>query len=44
MDRLEHPSTVEAPTLADTIKPSQITMNTRDLATEQFTDYTFVFN
>jgi hypothetical protein len=35
---------VEAPTLAETINPSQITMNARDLPTEQFTDYTFVFN
>ena len=35
---------VEAPTLAETINPSQITMTTRDLPTEQFTDYTFVFN
>jgi hypothetical protein len=35
---------VEAPTLVVTINPSQITMNARDLSTEQFTDYTFVFN
>jgi hypothetical protein len=35
---------VEAPALAETINPSQITMNARDLPTEQFTDYTFVFN
>jgi hypothetical protein len=35
---------IEVPTLAETINPSQITMNSRDLATEQFTDYTFVFN
>jgi hypothetical protein len=35
---------VEAPTLAETINSSQITMNARDLPTEQFTDYTFVFN
>jgi hypothetical protein len=35
---------VEAPPLAETINPSQITMNVRDLPTEQFTDYTFVFN
>lgn len=35
---------VDAPALAGTINPSQITMNARDLPTEQFTDYTFVFN
>ena len=35
---------VEAPALAETINPSQITMNARDLPTEHFTDYTFVFN
>jgi hypothetical protein len=35
---------VEAPTLAATINPSQITMNARDLPTEQFTDDTLVFN
>jgi hypothetical protein len=35
---------VEAPTLVVTINPSQITMNARDLSTERFTDYTFVFN
>ena len=35
---------VEAPTLAETINSLQITMNARDLPTEQFTDYTFVFN
>ena len=35
---------VEAPTLAEPINPSQVTMNARDLPTEQFTDYTFVFN
>jgi hypothetical protein len=31
-------------TLAETINPSQITMNAPGLPTEQFTDYTFVFN
>jgi len=35
---------VEAPTLAETINPSQITMNAHDLPTEQFKDYTLVFN
>ena len=35
---------VDAPALAGTINPSQIAMNARDLPTEQFTDYTFVFN
>ena len=35
---------VDAPALAETINPSQIAMNARDLPTEQFTDYTFVFN
>ena len=35
---------VEAPTLAETINSLQITMNARDLPTERFTDYTFVFN
>jgi hypothetical protein len=35
---------VEGPILAETINPSQIGMNARDLPTEQFTDYTFVFN
>lgn len=35
---------VEAPALAETINPSRIAMNARDLPTEQFTDYTFVFN
>jgi hypothetical protein len=35
---------VEAPTLAETVNPSQIAMNARDLPTEQLTDYTFVFN
>ena len=35
---------VEAPTLAETINPSQIMMNARDLATEHFVDYTLVFN
>jgi hypothetical protein len=35
---------VEGPTLAETINPSQIGMNTRDLPNAQFTDYTFVFN
>jgi len=35
---------VEAPALAERIDPSQITMNARNLPTEEFTDYTFVFN
>ena len=35
---------VEAATLADRIDPMQITMNARDLPSEEFTDYTFVFN
>ena len=35
---------VDAPALAETVNSSQITMNARDLPTEQFTDYTFVFN
>jgi hypothetical protein len=35
---------VEAPTLAETINPSKIEINAHDLPTEQFTDYTFVFN
>jgi hypothetical protein len=35
---------VEAPILADNINPSQIAINARDLPTDQFTDYTFVFN
>jgi hypothetical protein len=35
---------VEAPVLAETINPSQIGMNARDLPNAQFTDYTFVFN
>ena len=35
---------VEAPTLAETINPLKITTNARGLPTEQFTDYTFVFN
>jgi hypothetical protein len=35
---------VEGPTLAETINPSQIGMNARDLPNTQFTDYTFVFN
>ena len=35
---------VEALTLSETINPSQVTMNARGLPTEQFTDYTFVFN
>ena len=35
---------VEALTLAETINPLQITTNARGLPTEQFTDYTFVFN
>jgi len=35
---------VEPPTLAETINPSQIMMNARDLPTEQFKDDTFVFN
>jgi hypothetical protein len=35
---------VEAAALADRIDPSQITMNARDLPSEEFTDYTFVFN
>jgi hypothetical protein len=35
---------VEGPTLAETINPSQIGMNARDLPNAQFTDYTFVFN
>ena len=35
---------VEAPTLAETINPSQVTLNARDLPSEQFTDFTFVFN
>jgi hypothetical protein len=34
---------VEGP-LAETINPSQIGMNARDLPNAQFTDYTFVFN
>ena len=35
---------VEALILAETINPSQITMSARGLPTEQFADYTFVFN
>jgi hypothetical protein len=35
---------VEGPILAETINPSQIGMNARDLPNAQFTDYTFVFN
>jgi hypothetical protein len=35
---------VEAITQIETIDPSRITMSTRALPTEQFTDYTFVFN
>jgi hypothetical protein len=34
---------VEAAAQAQTIEPSQITINARDLPTEEFTDYTFVF-
>jgi uncharacterized membrane protein len=35
---------VEAPALAETVDPLQIMMNARDLPTEEFEDYTFVFN
>jgi hypothetical protein len=35
---------VEGPILAETINPSRIGMNARDLPNAQFTDYTFVFN
>jgi hypothetical protein len=35
---------VEALILAETINPSQITTSARGLPTEQFADYTFVFN
>jgi len=35
---------VEAPALAETVYPLQIMMNARDLPTEEFEDYTFVFN
>jgi hypothetical protein len=35
---------VETPALAEGIDPSQMTINARDLPTEEFTDYTFVFN
>jgi len=35
---------VEAPALAETVDPVQIMMNARDLPTEEFDDYTFVFN
>jgi hypothetical protein len=34
---------VEAPVAAETIEPSRIMMNARDLPAEEFTDYTFVF-
>ena len=34
---------VEAPALAETVDPVQIMMNARDLPTEEFEDYTFVF-
>ncbi len=34
---------VEAAVAAGGIDPSQITMNARDLPTEEFADYTFVF-
>jgi len=35
---------VEAAALAESIDPSQMTINARDLPNEEFTDYTFVFN
>jgi len=35
---------VEAPALVEAIDPSQMTINTRNLPSEQFTDYTFVFS
>jgi len=35
---------VEVPTRAETMDSSQATVNTRDLPSEHFTDYTFVFN
>jgi hypothetical protein len=35
---------VEGPALAEGIDPTQMTINARDLPTEAFTDYTFVFN
>jgi hypothetical protein len=35
---------VEAPAISEGIDPSQMTINARDLPTEEFTDYTFVFN
>ena len=34
---------VEAPAPAQTVDPLQIMMNARDLPTEEFEDYTFVF-
>jgi TRAP-type C4-dicarboxylate transport system permease small subunit len=34
---------VEAPTPAETIDPLQVMMNARDLPSEEFEDYTFVF-
>ena len=35
---------VEGPTAVGGIDPSRITMNAHDLPTEEFVDYTFVFN
>ena len=35
---------VEAPIAAGGIDPSQISINARDLAIEEFVDYSFVFN
>ena len=35
---------VEAPALAETIDPTQLTLNAHELPTEEFTDYTFVFS
>ena len=34
---------VEAPVRAERIDPSKITMNAKDLPTEEFVDYSFVF-
>ena len=34
---------VEAPALAETVDPLQVMTNARDLPTEEFKDYTFVF-
>jgi hypothetical protein len=35
---------VEAPVAAQGIDPSEMTMNAKNLAVEEFVDYSFVFN